>query len=153
MPQITGHPHSTVRRARTRTFASQNAANSHMNATGHWIPRFKCDVCNLKFQTQNGALQHMNIQMHHSHLYCRDCSRGFQNENNLKMVSQPGPLLTLDSTISAGVCASLLMSISISAQRFIVAQLCFAHSAKSVSRQPAAFLTTSKQAHAPTQGV
>lgn len=137
----------------SRSFNTQNAANSHMNAMGHWIPRFKCNVCDSKFQTRNAAIQHMDKLNHHEHLYCRDCSRGFQNENNLKMVSHPGPVLSFEPNHPVQDCIVLLTAISISTQEFIAAQPWVAHSAKRDSRLLVVCLIIWKPAHAPTPAI
>ena len=69
-----------------RKFYSQASANQHMNDTSHWAPRFECDICDRSFQSQHSVDQHMDATNHYKGRYCYDCKRGFQNENNLKMV-------------------------------------------------------------------
>lgn len=69
----------------SKSFLSQNAANQHMDSTGHWKPRIECDTCSQKFYTQQDVDQHMKAKGHYRN-YCKDCDRHFMNENNLLCV-------------------------------------------------------------------
>lgn len=69
----------------TREFRSQNAVNQHMSSLGHWAPKISCETCSEKFHTQGAADEHME-GLGHCKNYCRECRRGFMNENSLKMV-------------------------------------------------------------------
>ncbi|KAI9369212.1 hypothetical protein BJX61DRAFT_520562 [Aspergillus egyptiacus] len=66
-----------------KTFRSQNAAGQHMTSVGHWVPKVPCETCNVKFQTQSAADAHMKAKGHYKN-YCKSCDRHFQNENNLR---------------------------------------------------------------------
>jgi len=96
-----------------KTFSSQNAAEQHMTARKHWTPRFACETCKKKFHTENAANQHMHdlehwapkfpygkcgkkfhtqgaVDQHIAQLgyyifYCKDCEKGFEDKNSLKM--------------------------------------------------------------------
>lgn len=70
----------------SKMFRTQGAANQHMNDLGHWAPSIECETCTAKFPTQEKANQHMKALGHYEN-YCRDCDIKFQNENNLRMVS------------------------------------------------------------------
>ena len=94
-----------------REFVNWNAARQHMNALGHWGcdtcsdefwteedaedhmddydhygPHFGCEACDDSFYSSQEARDHMNANNHWRIHWCDDCERGFQNENNLKMV-------------------------------------------------------------------
>ncbi|KAI8676273.1 hypothetical protein NCS56_00514700 [Fusarium sp. Ph1] len=47
-----------------RQFNSQHAVNQHMDALGHWLPRFNCETCDKAFFSQHAANQHMNDTGH-----------------------------------------------------------------------------------------
>ncbi|OJJ03184.1 hypothetical protein ASPVEDRAFT_133608 [Aspergillus versicolor CBS 583.65] len=68
----------------TSSFRLQSAATKHMNAMKHWAPKVSCETCNNKFQTQSAADQHMKALSHYRN-YCKSCDRRFDNENNLRM--------------------------------------------------------------------
>jgi len=74
-----------------RDFYTQRSANQHMDDTGHWKPKFGCEICDRRFHNQRSAEQHMDAVNHYTRRYCHDCSQGFQNENNMKMVSFHAP--------------------------------------------------------------
>lgn len=67
-------------------FYNQRACNQHMNDCDHWAPRYDCEACNLQFGSFNAARRHMDNNNHWRQHYCRECQRGFQNENNLQQV-------------------------------------------------------------------
>jgi hypothetical protein len=72
----------------TRTFATERACNQHMNELDHWEPTYECETCTATFSTQYACDRHMDISRHRRH-YCYECQRGFQNDNNLRMVCPP----------------------------------------------------------------
>ncbi|GIZ37973.1 hypothetical protein CKM354_000140000 [Cercospora kikuchii] len=65
-------------------FYNQRACNQHMNDCDHWAPRYDCEACNLQFDSSSAARRHMDNNNHWRQHYCRECQRGFQNENNLQ---------------------------------------------------------------------
>jgi hypothetical protein len=96
----------------TREFVNWHAAQQHMNAIGHWAcetcdgefwteqdaemhmdyydhrrPRFECEACTATYDTQHEARIHMEANNHWRVHWCASCQKGFQNENNLKIVS------------------------------------------------------------------
>lgn len=89
--------------------AGLNARENHCNSTGHRRPAFECDSCHRNFNSDGAKFQHMNDTNHFAykchccyetwpneeerqqhereeHLFCTDCDRFFQNDNNIKMV-------------------------------------------------------------------
>lgn len=82
-----------------REFRSAHSVQQHMNALGHWAPRFSCDTCTLKFHTESAADEHMQ-HTGHWQAYCSACDIHFQNENNLQMVCDSPPDARLFSVIS-----------------------------------------------------
>ncbi|BDD60218.1 hypothetical protein MPDQ_002813 [Monascus purpureus] len=95
----------------TREFRSQNAVNQHMSSLGHWAPKISCETCSEKFHTQGAADEHME-GLGHCKNYCRECRRGFMNENSLKMhlnsrihrgSNIPCPFCKTDFTTASGL--------------------------------------------------
>jgi DNA-directed RNA polymerase subunit RPC12/RpoP len=70
-----------------REFFTQRSADQHMDDTGHREPEFECETCNRRFYTQQSANQHMDALDHYRRYDCQHCSKTFQSENALKMVS------------------------------------------------------------------
>lgn len=68
-------------------FYSEEDVDDHMDEEGHWGPKFECEACDARFYTHNSARKHMDASNHWRIYWCDECSRGFQNENNLNMVS------------------------------------------------------------------
>lgn len=59
----------------------------HMDEHDHWAPTFECEACTSKFRTAQQARSHMDSSNHWRANWCKQCQRGFQNPNNLRMVS------------------------------------------------------------------
>lgn len=46
----------------------------HMNNTGHWIWTFECETCEARFNTQQAVEEHMEEENHYSYQYdCETC--------------------------------------------------------------------------------
>ncbi|KAM4058336.1 zinc-finger double-stranded RNA-binding domain-containing protein [Hirsutella rhossiliensis] len=62
-----------------RWFWSERARQQHMDALDHRV--FSCSVCSETWPSQDACTEHE----HDDHLYCADCDRYFQSDNNLRM--------------------------------------------------------------------
>ena len=67
-------------------FWTEEDAEEHMDYLGHRRPRFECEACDYAFDTSQEARRHMDSLNHWRVNWCDDCERGFQNENNLRIV-------------------------------------------------------------------
>ncbi|OAL48484.1 hypothetical protein IQ07DRAFT_543416 [Pyrenochaeta sp. DS3sAY3a] len=66
----------------TRDFGSQQAANQHMDALGHWEPRIECDSCYATFPTQEQVDDHMDDYDHWLRRFeCETCTSRFKTQN------------------------------------------------------------------------
>lgn len=74
-------------------FLDEDECEEHMDDYGHHGPEFECEYehCPRAFYTQQQARQHMDDTGHWRNHWCRECQRGFQNANNLRMVSNHNP--------------------------------------------------------------
>jgi hypothetical protein len=68
-------------------FWTQDAADDHMGRYGHFRPQFDCEACNASFNSKGDARQHLDAKNHWRQHWCQSCKRGFENQNNLNMVS------------------------------------------------------------------
>ncbi|KAE8154339.1 hypothetical protein BDV25DRAFT_116490 [Aspergillus avenaceus] len=67
-----------------KEFRSEHASRQHMTSMGHWRPRIPCEMCNKVFLDEETANRHMKKEGHYKN-YCPSCDIRFQNENNLRM--------------------------------------------------------------------
>jgi hypothetical protein len=68
-------------------FYSQEDADEHMDDYDHRLPPFECEACDARFYSPQSARKHMDQMNHWRKHWCSSCHRGFQNGNNLRMVS------------------------------------------------------------------
>ncbi|KAI1261906.1 hypothetical protein F5Y18DRAFT_189590 [Xylariaceae sp. FL1019] len=101
-------PYPTCGTCRKSFPAGYNARLNHLRMTGHQMPAFECDKCACFFNGETARISHMSRANHfkyqchkchetwptegqrteHEHEYhywCDECSRSFNNHNNLKM--------------------------------------------------------------------
>lgn len=67
-------------------FWTEEDAEEHMDDYGHHGPEFECEACTEMFWTSQAARAHMDRLNHWRTHWCNSCQKGFQNENNLRMV-------------------------------------------------------------------
>lgn len=62
-------------------------AEEHMDEEDHWSKQHKFEACKWSFHTRGEARGHMQ-QLDHWRTYrCKPCNKGFENENNMRQVS------------------------------------------------------------------
>ncbi|KAG9379910.1 Dimer-Tnp-hAT domain containing protein [Pyrenophora tritici-repentis] len=80
-------------------FYDSRDLEDHQQDEGHYGPRYECEACDEWYDTFARIKQHMNSHGHWRNHYCNDCNKGFENENNLQIVSlDPQPHAVSDPT-------------------------------------------------------
>lgn len=68
-------------------FFDEDDYYEHLDDYGHWPPQHECEACDMCFDTPQLARRHMDQYGHWRIHWCAVCQKGFQNDNNLRMVS------------------------------------------------------------------
>lgn len=68
-------------------FDDEDEYEEHLDDYDHWPPQHECEACEEKFYTSQQARLHMDGYGHWRNHWCAVCERGFQNDNNLQIVS------------------------------------------------------------------
>ncbi|KAG9688323.1 hypothetical protein KCU95_g10346, partial [Aureobasidium melanogenum] len=64
-------------------FEEEWEADDHMDEEDHWSYPYACETCSLCFRSEDARDEHQDDEGHYEHLHCADCDRYFQNTNNL----------------------------------------------------------------------